>query len=218
MGQKVRRAAKTALSRSPIDSESTGSPMKNGKSSLYEALKRRILTLELAPDQDLDEAELSEEYGFSPNSDARSAAPLAGEGYVGTRALCTARIANFVVDAEQCANGLPHGWGIRWDDFEEALAAVRDVGRGGHYLVHPHTPANFQRAFFMPKLFDNNSFEQWTADGSKDTTERALNEARAKRAAYEEPKLDEPVDEAPRDFVARRGREIPAIDALNNEH
>jgi len=24
--------------------------------------------------------------------------------------------------------------------------------------------------------------------------------------------------EAPRDFVARRGREIPAIDALNNEH
>ena len=65
MGQKVRRAAKTALSRSPIDSESTGSPMKNGKSSLYEALKRRILTLELAPDQDLDEAELSEEYGIS---------------------------------------------------------------------------------------------------------------------------------------------------------
>jgi trimethylamine--corrinoid protein Co-methyltransferase len=108
--------------------------------------------------------------------------------------------------------------GIRWDDFEEALSAVRDVGPGGHYLGHQHTQANFQRAFFMPKLFDNNSFEQWSADGSKDTTERALSEARAILAAHEEPKLDEGVDEALRDFIARREREIPAIDALNNEH
>jgi trimethylamine--corrinoid protein Co-methyltransferase len=127
-------------------------------------------------------------------------------------------IAKFVVDAEQCAMGYRMAEGIRWDDFEEALAAVRDVGPGGHYLGHPHTQANFQRAFFMPKLFDNNSFEQWSANGSKDTTERALNEARAILAAYEEPKLDEGADEALRDFIERREREIPAIDALNNEH
>jgi trimethylamine--corrinoid protein Co-methyltransferase len=127
-------------------------------------------------------------------------------------------IAKFVVDAEQCAMGYRLSEGIRWDDFEEALSAVRDVGPGGHYLGHQHTQANFQRAFFMPKLFDNNSFEQWSADGSKDTTERALSEARAILAAHEEPKLDEGVDEALRDFIARREREIPAIDALNNEH
>ena len=53
---------------------------------------------------------------------------------------------------------------------------------------------------------------------TKDTTERALNEARAILAAYEEPKLDEGVDEALRDFISRREREIPAVDALNNEH
>ena len=40
--------------------------------------------------------------------------------------------------------------GVRWDDFDETMAAVRDVGPGGHYLGHPHTQANFQRAFFMP--------------------------------------------------------------------
>jgi trimethylamine:corrinoid methyltransferase-like protein len=78
---------------------------------------------------------------------------------------------------------------IKWDDFEEALAAVRDVGPGRHYLGHPHTQTNFQRTFFVPKLFDNNSIEQWIADGGKDTTKRALAQARRLLSEYEEPKL-----------------------------
>ncbi len=127
-------------------------------------------------------------------------------------------IAKFVVDAEQCAMGYRMAEGIRWDDFDEALAAVRDIGPGGHYLGHPHTLENFQRAFFMPELFDNNSIEQWQAEGSVEITERALNHAKALLADYEEPKLDEAVDEEIRDYIARREREIPAVDALNNEH
>ena len=94
-------------------------------------------------------------------------------------------IAKFVVDAEQCAMAYRMTEGVRWDDFEEALSAVRDIGPGGHYLGHDHTQKNFQRAFFMPKLFDNNSIEQWIADGSKDITARALEEARAMLDAYE---------------------------------
>ncbi len=39
-------------------------------------------------------------------------------------------VAKFVVDAEQCAMGYRMAEGIRWDDFDEALAAVRDVGPG----------------------------------------------------------------------------------------
>ena len=62
--------------------------------------------------------------------------------------------------------------------LDEALAAVRDIGPGGHYLGHPHTQENFQQAFFMPKLFDNNSYEQWVAEGSKDAPTRALETAR----------------------------------------
>ena len=127
-------------------------------------------------------------------------------------------VAKFVVDAEQCAMGYRMAEGIRWDDFDEALAAVRDVGPGGHYLGHPHTQANFQRAFFMPRLFDNNSFEQWIADGSKDTTTRALETARRMLADYEEPKLDPAKDEELREFIARRECEIPAVDALNEEY
>jgi trimethylamine--corrinoid protein Co-methyltransferase len=56
--------------------------------------------------------------------------------------------------------------GVRWDDFDAGLAAGRDVRPGGHYLGHPHTLENFERAFFMPKMFDNNSIEQCQAEGS----------------------------------------------------
>jgi len=127
-------------------------------------------------------------------------------------------VAKFVVDAEQCEMGYRMAEGIRWDDFDEALAAVRDIGPGGHYLGHPHTLANFQRAFFMPKLFDNNAYEQWVAEGSRDTTARALERARKMLGEYEEPKLEPGIDEALRDFIARREREIPAVDALNEAY
>jgi len=127
-------------------------------------------------------------------------------------------VAKFVVDAEQCAMGYRMAEGIRWDDFDEALAAVRDVGPGGHYLGHPHTLANFQRAFFMPQLLDNSAYEQWVAEGSKDTTARALERARKLLGEYEEPRLDPATDGALRDFIARREREIPAVDALNEEY
>ncbi len=127
-------------------------------------------------------------------------------------------MAKFVVDAEQCAMGYRMAEGIRWDDFDEGLEAVRDVGPGGHYLGHPHTLENFQRAFFMPELFDNNSIEQWQAEGSVEITERALRHVRYLLKEYEEPKLDPGVDESLRDYIARREREIPAAEALNQEH
>ena len=39
--------------------------MKSAKNSLYDDLKRQILTVELEPDEDLDEVILSERYGLS---------------------------------------------------------------------------------------------------------------------------------------------------------
>jgi trimethylamine--corrinoid protein Co-methyltransferase len=127
-------------------------------------------------------------------------------------------IAKFVVDAEMCAMGYRMAEGVRWDDFDEAMAAVRDVGPGGHYLGHPHTQANFQRAFFMPKMFNNDSIEQWQAEGSVEITQRALQYAKRLLDEYQEPKLDEGVDEALRDYMERRKREIPAVDELNTSH
>jgi trimethylamine--corrinoid protein Co-methyltransferase len=126
-------------------------------------------------------------------------------------------MAKFIVDAEQCAMGYRMAQGINWDDFDEALQAVRDVGPGGHYLGHPHTLENFQQAFFMPQMFDNNSIEQWQAEGSVEINERALKRARDMLGEYEEPKLDPAIDEALRDYIARRELQIPAADALNQD-
>jgi trimethylamine---corrinoid protein Co-methyltransferase len=127
-------------------------------------------------------------------------------------------VAKFIVDSEQCAMAYRMAEGPRWDDFDEGLAAVADIGPGGHYLGHPHTLENFERAFFMPDMFDNNSIEQWQAEGSVETTERALIRARKLLREYQEPRLDAATDEALLDYIARREREIPAADALNQDH
>ncbi|MEL6963626.1 MAG: trimethylamine methyltransferase family protein, partial [Pseudomonadota bacterium] len=67
-------------------------------------------------------------------------------------------------------------------------------------------------------LFDNNSIEQWIADGSKVVTTRARERAKMMLDEYEEPTLDPATDEALWDYINRREREIPAVDALNEEH
>jgi trimethylamine--corrinoid protein Co-methyltransferase len=56
---------------------------------------------------------------------------------------------------------------------------------------------------------DFNSFEQWSAEGSKDHDTRGRDKARALLAAYEEPKLDPSIAEGLRDFIARREEELP---------
>ena len=127
-------------------------------------------------------------------------------------------VAKFIVDAEICEMGYRMAEGVNWNDFEAALSAVSDVGPGGHYLGHPHTLENFQKAFFMPEMFDNNSIEQWQAEGAIEINERALKKAGMMLNEYEEPKLDEGVNEALLEYIARREREIPAADALNQEY
>lgn len=127
-------------------------------------------------------------------------------------------MAKFVVDAEMCAMGYRMAEGIDWSDFDEAIAAVSDVGPGGHYLGHPHTLEKFQKAFFMPEMFDNNSIEQWQAEGSVEINERALTRARDLLNEYQEPMLDPAKNEELLDYIARREREIPAAEALNQDY
>ena len=124
-------------------------------------------------------------------------------------------VAKFIVDAEQCAMAHRMAQGVNFDDFETALAAVPDVGPGGHYLGHPHTQENFQSAYFMPELFDNNSIEQWQAEGSIEITDRALKHARKLLSEYQEPTLDVAKNEEILAFIAKRETEIPASDELN---
>jgi DNA-binding GntR family transcriptional regulator len=66
--------------------------MKSGKNSLYDDLKRQILTMELDPDEDLDEASISEKYGLSRTPVRDIFRRLAGEGYIDIRENRGARV------------------------------------------------------------------------------------------------------------------------------
>ena len=66
--------------------------MKNGKTCLYEDLKRQILTMELAPDEALDEVILSARYGLSRTPVREVFRRLAGEGYIDIRENRGARV------------------------------------------------------------------------------------------------------------------------------
>ncbi|MDC0135956.1 trimethylamine methyltransferase family protein [Sulfitobacter sp.] len=127
-------------------------------------------------------------------------------------------VAKFIVDAEQCAMAHRMAGGVNFDDFEEALATVPDIGPGGHYLGHQHTQENFQSAFFMPEMFDNNAVEQWVAEGSVEITARALAKAKKLLSEYQEPKLEVSIDEALQAYIAKREREIPEADELNQSY
>ena len=120
-----------------------------------------------------------------------------------------ASFAKFVLDCEQVAMFHQLGQGPQFGDLDEALAAVREIGPGGHYLGTGHTQAHFQTAFFMPELLDNNSFEQWELDGSKDANARALETARRMLDSYEAPPLDPGVDEALQAFICEREAVLP---------
>jgi trimethylamine--corrinoid protein Co-methyltransferase len=115
----------------------------------------------------------------------------------------------FIMDADFCA--ALHVWmaGLKIDDNQIALDAFREVGPGKHFFGCAHTLANYETAFWDSAVADNNSFEQWRDEGTKDAPTRAA--ARWKRllAEYEAPKMDPGVEEELADFVRRRKAERP---------
>ncbi len=88
----------------------------------------------------------------------------------------------------------------------QAMQAIREVGPGAHFLDCAHTQANFERAFYRSIVADNNSFEQWEADGCQDAAQRANAIWKRMLAEYEAPAIDPAVDEALLDYIARRRR------------
>jgi trimethylamine--corrinoid protein Co-methyltransferase len=110
----------------------------------------------------------------------------------------------FVMDADFC--GALHSYldGVVVDDNQMALDAFREVGPGSHFFGCAHTMANYESAFWDSEIADNEPFEKWEAAGSTDTATRANAKWKQMLADYEAPPLDEAVDEALRDFIARR--------------
>jgi trimethylamine--corrinoid protein Co-methyltransferase len=89
------------------------------------------------------------------------------------------------------------------------MDAIREVGPGKHFLGCAHTQANFESAFYRSSIADNNSYEQWEAEGAQDAQARARSLVRRMLDSYEAPPLDPGIDEALQDFMAKRKESMP---------
>ena len=115
----------------------------------------------------------------------------------------------FMMDVDQA--GMMHTLveGVDLSDNGQALSAIREVGPGKHFLGCTHTQANFETAFYRSPLADNNSFEQWDAEGARDMNKRASALWKKQLAEYEIPPMDAAVDEALNDYMNRRKASFP---------
>ena len=115
----------------------------------------------------------------------------------------------FILDADQIAMLQIFLEGPDLSPEGIAMEAIREVGPGGHYLGCAHTQRNFKTAFYTSTIADNNSYEQWEAEGGKDANERATARAQSLLRQYEAPPLEEAVDEALLAFIAKRKSALP---------
>jgi len=115
----------------------------------------------------------------------------------------------FVMDVDQA--GMMHTLlaGVDLSPNGQALDAMHEVGPGKHFLGCAHTQANFENAFYRSPLADNNSYEQWEAEGSPDMTKRANTLWKKQLAEYVLPPMDPAIDEALLEYMAKRKAASP---------
>ena len=115
----------------------------------------------------------------------------------------------FVMDCDQL--GMMHvlAKGIDLTENGQAMDAFHQVGPGGHFLGCAHTQANFETAFYRSYVADNNSVEQWMAEGSKDAVTRANATWKKWLADYQAPAVDPGIEEALNAYVAAKKASMP---------
>ena len=97
--------------------------------------------------------------------------------------------------------------GVKVDDDELAIAAMEDVGPGGHFFGTPHTQSRFRTAFHKPMLSDWRNYESWEEAGSPQVPSKANRIWKELLAAYTPPPMDAAIREELDAFVARRKAE-----------
>jgi trimethylamine--corrinoid protein Co-methyltransferase len=115
----------------------------------------------------------------------------------------------FVMDCDQLGMMAVYAKGIDLSENGQAMDAIHEVGPGGHFLGCDHTQRNFEQAFYISGIADNNSVEQWEIDGSLDATVRANGLWKQMLADYMAPELDPAIDEALGEFITKKKAAVP---------
>ncbi len=128
----------------------------------------------------------------------------AGGSIENTLTLCLGKL---VIDHEQVDALYHFACGARMEDADTLIAAVREVGPGGHFLGSAHTR---QSQLFNLELQDTAPYEQWKEEGARQAVDDGRIEARRQLDRYQAPAIDPGLDEALLAFISQRKAELPA--------
>ena len=117
----------------------------------------------------------------------------------------------FVLDCELLGMFHKYLQGVDFSEDAFAMDSIRDVEPGGHHLGTDHTMRHFRDAFYRAELFDYNSAEQWQIEGSLDAAQRANKKYKQLLKSYKAPEFDPEKEEALRQFIIKRKKEIRTI-------
>ena len=85
----------------------------------------------------------------------------------------TVSFEKFVIDLENLAMFRHFLEGFAVDEPSLALAAIAEVGPGGHHLGTSHTQERYRDAFYATSLSDRLGYETWALAGGEDAATRA---------------------------------------------
>lgn len=92
--------------------------------------------------------------------------------------------------------------GIVVNDETLAVDVIKQVGAAGEFISHEHTYRHFKTEHSQSKLTDRTMRDTWLANGGKDMTERAYEEARYILNNYKPEPLPSGVESKIRDIIA----------------
>ena len=97
---------------------------------------------------------------------------------------------------------------VEVDEASLAFDAHVEVGHGGHFFGAEHTLERFRDCFWRPTVASTENIDRWTKNGSLDHAARASRRWKTLIESYEQPQLDEAIEEELVEFVERRAAEL----------
>ena len=162
----------------------------------------------------LTSSKLADAQAAYESSDSMHSTALAGSHFTLHAAgwleggLCTG-FEKLVMDADRLGAYQVLLDGLPLDIDTLARDAYGEVQPGGHFLGSSHTLRHYQTAFFEAQLSDSQNVENWEERGSEDMQQRAFKRWNKLLDSYIPPPMDSALDDALKEFVAKRKAELP---------
>jgi trimethylamine--corrinoid protein Co-methyltransferase len=109
-----------------------------------------------------------------------------------------------ILDAEMIQMMMAFMQPAKINESTLAVETIAEVGPANHFFGAAQTMENYESAFYSPLLSDWRNFESWQDAGSETATQRANKIWKQMLKDYEEPKLEESINDELSTFVDKR--------------